>query len=221
MNYERIGIEEPGEMEEHLDEDGSILDERNQHDDVEDPVTSAPEESVSNEIDGELLLEESSQVEIQSGDIEITDDDNAIPPVVQIRDLLSEFEMKVPVWGLTVFTVDGYILAHRLFYDSMPENIEMVVSSMSAGLITISEDFIRLVNASCMFRQVLVDADDENGHVQFSVLLKHVAENVMLTVIFPSSVQLGLLTFEVENLAKAINEIVGLWDVKLHEDTVT
>ena len=95
--------------------------------------------------------------------------------------------MRVPVWGLTVFTVDGYILAHRLFYDGMPENLEMIVSSMSAGLITISQDFIRLVASNSQFRQVLVDADDEAGDVSFSVLLKQIAENVMLTCIFPNT----------------------------------
>ncbi len=35
----------------------------------------------------------------------------AIPPIEAIKKVLSDFEMKVPVWGLTIFTVDGYILA--------------------------------------------------------------------------------------------------------------
>ncbi|MHA2236411.1 MAG: hypothetical protein ACXABH_13845, partial [Candidatus Thorarchaeota archaeon] len=60
-------------------------------------------------------------------------DEISIPPIEDIKKVLSDFEMKVPVWGLTIFTVDGYILAHRLFYDKMPENIELAVSSMSAG----------------------------------------------------------------------------------------
>ena len=83
-----------------------------------------------------------------------------IPPIKNIRNKLTEFESRVPVWGLTVFTVDGYILAHRLFYNKMPENVEMAVSSMSAGLITISEDFIRLVDPEKKFRQVMVEADE-------------------------------------------------------------
>ncbi len=144
----------------------------------------------------------------------------AIPPIEAIKKVLSDFEMKVPVWGLTIFTVDGYILAHRLFYDQMPENIELAVSSMSAGLITISENFIRMVDTQKSFRQVLVDAEDE-GSITFSILLKIVAENVLLACIFPSRVQLGLVTFEIENLTRQIIEIVNLWDVKLHEETVT
>ncbi|MHA1948352.1 MAG: roadblock/LC7 domain-containing protein [Candidatus Thorarchaeota archaeon] len=148
-------------------------------------------------------------------------DEISIPPIEDIKKVLSDFEMKVPVWGLTIFTVDGYILAHRLFYDKMPENIELAVSSMSAGLITISEDFIRMVDAQKSFRQVLVDAEDENASITFSILLKIIAENVLLACIFPSRVQLGLVTFEIENLSNKIIEIVNLWDVKLHEETVT
>jgi predicted regulator of Ras-like GTPase activity (Roadblock/LC7/MglB family) len=143
-----------------------------------------------------------------------------IPPIKNIRKKLTEFESRVPVWGLTVFTVDGYILAHRLFYNKMPENVEMAVSSMSAGLITISEDFIRLVDPEKTFRQVMVEAS-EAGAVKFSILLKHIADNVMLACIFPSETQLGLVSFEIENLCREITEIVNNWDVKLHEETVT
>ena len=144
-----------------------------------------------------------------------------IPPIDNIRKLLFDFEHRVPVWGLTVFTVDGYILAHRLFYDGMPKNIEMAVSSMSAGLITISEDFIRMVNQSSIFNQVLVDAEGPESTSVFSILLKHIADNVMLACIFPSDVQLGLVSFEIQNLSQDIVEIVNNWDVKLHSDTVT
>lgn len=144
-----------------------------------------------------------------------------IPPIQEIRTALNEFEQRVPVWGLTVFTVDGYILAHRLFYEEMPENLELAVSSMSAGLITISEDFIRLVDATKKFRQVLIDAESDHDSMTFSILLSNVAENVMLACIFPTSVQLGLVTFELENLRSTISEIVNRWEVKLHDETVT
>ncbi len=152
----------------------------------------------------------------------MSEEGNDIPPVKQIRAKLSDFEMRVPVWGLTVFTIDGYIIAHRLFYNGIPEDIGMAISSMSAGLITIAENFIRVVASQNLFRQVLVDSIDEvGGGVSFSILLKNVAENVLLACIFPSTTQLGLVTFEVENLSNEISEIVGQWDIKLHEDTVT
>ncbi|MFW9847642.1 MAG: roadblock/LC7 domain-containing protein [Candidatus Thorarchaeota archaeon] len=144
-----------------------------------------------------------------------------IPPVAQIRNLLKDFETKVPVWGLIVFTVDGYVLAHQPCKDDMPENLELAFSSMSVGLITISEDFIRLVDSAKLFRQILVDAEDENKEPAFSIFLRHVAENVMLACIFPSKVRIGLLAFELEILGNQIDEIVNLWDIKLHNNTVT
>ena len=147
--------------------------------------------------------------------------DEGIMPIVKIRKRLTEFEMRVPVWGLTVFTIDGYIIAHRLFYETMPENIEMAISSMSAGLITISEDFIRMVDVEKGFKQVLVDSLSQNESPSFSILLRHIADNVMLTCIFPQKLQLGLVSFEIENLSNEILEIVNEWDVKLHSDTVT
>ncbi len=144
-----------------------------------------------------------------------------IAPVRMIRERLVQFELQVPVWGLIVFTVDGYIIAHKLFCEGMPTNVEMAVSSLSAGLITISEDFVRVVDQTKMLGQVIVDSEDSAGEHAFSILLKHIAENVMLACIFPSSTQLGLLTFEVENLSRYILEIVNEWDVKLHSQTMT
>ncbi len=164
-------------------------------------------------------IEETNE-ESMGGDVAETEDD-VVPPVKEIRDQLSSFEMKVPVWGLTVFTVDGYIIAHKLFYDAMPAEIEIAVSSMSAGLITISEDFIRIVDSGNKFRQVLVDSEDTVGTVSFSILLRTIAENVLLACIFPNSTKLGLVTFEIENLSNSIVDIVNRWDVKLHADTVT
>lgn len=179
----------------------------------EQPITHEENPSLS-DMGAETLVAENTKADEELDMLEI-------PPVKQIRDLLAKFEMRVPVWGLTVFTLDGYILAHRLFYDGMPDNIEFAVSSMSAGLITISQDFLHLVSSNSLFRQVLIDADDEAGAVSFSIVLKSVAENVLLTCIFPSNIKLGLVSFEIENLSKDMNEIIGLWDVKLHEETVT
>jgi hypothetical protein len=43
----------------------------------------------------------------------------------------------------------------------------------------------------------------------------------MLTCIFPNTSKLGLVTFEIENLSADINEVVELWDIKLHARTMT
>ncbi|MBD3405645.1 MAG: hypothetical protein GF411_05885 [Candidatus Lokiarchaeota archaeon] len=147
--------------------------------------------------------------------------DITIPPVAKIENLLAGFEERVPVWGITVFTVDGYIIAHRLFYNKMPPDIEMAVSSLSASLITIAENFIGFIDPEKVFRQITFDAMDDAGGIAFTILLKQVADNVLLTCIFPSSVQLGLVVFELETLSDSIVETVNEWEVKLHEETMT
>ncbi len=151
----------------------------------------------------------------------MSDDQIGIPPVNMIKNELAEFESRVPAWGLTVFTIDGYIIAHSSSSQKIPEGIEYAVSSLSAGLITISEDFIRMVDSEKMFREVLVDSIDLGGDFAFSILLRTIADNVMLACIFPRTTPLGLITFEIDNLTDKIREIVGEWDVKLHSETLT
>ncbi|MFX0093021.1 MAG: roadblock/LC7 domain-containing protein [Candidatus Hodarchaeota archaeon] len=135
--------------------------------------------------------------------------------------LLVELEFKVPLWGVTLFTVDGYVLAHKLFYRKMPDEIEMIVSSMSASLISIAEDFIKFVDSKSVFRQTIIDADNEKASLKFSILLKRLANNVLLTCIFPVSSQLGLIFYEIDILGEQVNRYLSQWDAKVHFETAT
>ncbi len=182
--------------------------------DLEEEEAEAPPEKETD------LEEEEAEIPPEK-ETDLEEEEAEIPPVREIREQLSKFEMKVPVWGLTVFTVDGYIIAHKLFYDAMPDQLGMAISSLSAGLITISENFISMVDSEKLFRQVLVDSESSDGAVSFSILLKTITENVLIACIFPSTTQLGLVTFEIENLSSDILDIVNRWDIKLVEDTVT
>ncbi|MHA1781413.1 MAG: roadblock/LC7 domain-containing protein [Candidatus Thorarchaeota archaeon] len=150
----------------------------------------------------------------------MSNDQNPIPPVQKIQDRLIDFSSRVSVWGVMVFTIDGYVIAHHSS-GQIPEGIEMAISSMSAGLITIAEDFIRMIDAAKVFKDVLVDSVDDSGGPSFSVLLGNIADNVLIACIFPRTTQLGLLTFEIENLRKEIREVISEWDVKLHSETLT
>ncbi len=144
-----------------------------------------------------------------------------VGPMADISRRLAEFVSRVPVWSVTAFTVDGYVVGHRVTSDKIPDTIEMVVSSMSAGLITIAEDFIRLVDRTKIFRQILVDSQSTQGGESFSIILKHAAQNLLLTCIFPHTVPLGLVTFEVDVLCQELAEVVAGWDTKLHAESLT
>lgn len=142
-------------------------------------------------------------------------------PNAEIKQALSDFITRVPVWALTTFTIDGYVIAYKMASDKIPNELEFVISSLSSGLITISEDFIRFIDDSKIFKQILVDSESRDGEVSFSIILKHIADNVLLSCIFPHTTQLGLLIFELDNLQRMIKEIVSKWDVKLHRETMT
>ncbi len=139
----------------------------------------------------------------------------------QIQQLFQEFFCRVPVWSLTTFTVDGYVIAHRTTTEKISPDIEFVISSMSTGLITIAEDFIVFVDNLKKFKQILIDATSLDATDQFSIILLHVAQNVLLACIFPQTTQLGLLSYELDNLQKRIREIVSNLDLKLHKETMT
>jgi predicted regulator of Ras-like GTPase activity (Roadblock/LC7/MglB family) len=148
-------------------------------------------------------------------------EDMTLGPDNEIKKAIAEFSSKVPIWSVTAYTLDGYIIGHKMSFEGIPEGIEQVISSMSSGLITIAEDFIRLIDGAKQFGQLLVDAKDDTGNVTFSIILRHAAENVLLTCIFPHHTPLGLVTFEIEALCQDISEIVGNWSIKVHEDTLT
>jgi len=148
-------------------------------------------------------------------------DDSIIPPLKLIKEEVANFTQRVPVWAITLFTVDGYVLEHKSMTDRMPPESELILSSMSAGLITIAEDMIRMVNHEKLFSQITVDTNEVSTEENFSIILRQLAENVLLACVFPISLHLGLVTFEIQNLSSSIKEIVSHWDVKLHEETMT
>ncbi|MEM2142209.1 MAG: hypothetical protein QXS20_09085 [Candidatus Thorarchaeota archaeon] len=151
----------------------------------------------------------------------MNDTGEIVGPGAIVTRLLGEFAARVPVWSVTAFTVDGYVVGNKLSEDRIPETVAPVISSMSAGLITIAEDFIRLVDGAKVFGQILVDSRDAQGGLAFSIILRHVAQNLLLSCIFPHSTPLGLVTFEIETLCQELSEAVRGWDTKLHEQSLT
>ena len=217
-DLEEEEVEAPPEKETDLEEEEAEAPPEKETD-LEEEEAEVPPEKETDLEEEEAEAPPEKETDLEEADVE--EEEVEIPPVREIREQLSKFEMKVPVWGLTVFTVDGYIIAHKLFYDAMPDQLGMAISSLSAGLITISENFISMVDSEKLFRQVLVDSESSDGAVSFSILLKTITENVLIACIFPSTTQLGLVTFEIENLSSDILDIVNRWDIKLVEDTVT
>ncbi len=148
-------------------------------------------------------------------------EDFVIPPLKMIKDEVASFVQRVPIWTITLFTVDGYVLEHKSNNTNMPQESELIISSMSAGLITIAEDMIRMVDHSKLFSQVVVDSENLSNAENFSILLRQLADNILLACVFPNSTHLGLISFEIQELTNRIRDIVSHWDVKLHEETMT
>ncbi|MFW9920893.1 MAG: roadblock/LC7 domain-containing protein [Candidatus Thorarchaeota archaeon] len=148
-------------------------------------------------------------------------DEFVIPPLKMIKSEVANFVQHIPIWTITLFTVDGYVLEHRSNNMNLPQEIELIISSMSAGLITIAEDMIRMVDHSKLFSQVIVDSENVSDNENFSILLRQIADNILLACVFPNSTHLGLITFEIQELTNRIRDIVSQWDIKLHEETMT
>jgi predicted regulator of Ras-like GTPase activity (Roadblock/LC7/MglB family) len=149
------------------------------------------------------------------------ENDTAIQPMKLIQGQVEDFLHRIPVWSVSLFTIDGYVLNHRSMSDRIPPESDMVLSTMSAGLISIAEDMIRMVDHGMLFSQIVIDAEGQYNNECFSIILKHLAENVLLACVFPNSIHLGLVTFEIQNLSIMIGDIVREWDVKLHSETMT
>ncbi len=41
-------------------------------------------------------------------------------PMAEIARRLADFAQRLQIWSVTAFTIDGYVVGHRVSYDNMP-----------------------------------------------------------------------------------------------------
>ena len=127
----------------------------------------------------------------------------------EIRDnletILDNLITNTGIISSSLITEDGLVIATNSEQDDKDEEININFAAISASILSMAERGIEIINTNKILEQIKIDAGlDENVDADFTILITRVISNILIQVIFPKSVNIGLIQFEINKMVKEI-----------------
>lgn len=121
-----------------------------------------------------------------------------------IVDHLEGFRKRTGILCSTLFNDDGLVIAIEQEKNEDPGYYESI-GALSAGIVSLAENGIKSIYEDKMIKQISVRAGNHKENDGFTILLESVMEDVILSVIFPLSLNLGVVLFELKKVVGALH----------------
>jgi len=124
----------------------------------------------------------------------------------EIRKILKEFRKRTNIMCSSLFTPDGFVITidqgplkeDEDYYDSVCAICSSIVSLASQGISTLRDD----VN----IKHISIIAGDKTEIDGFEIILENISEDILLGVMFTSSLNLGVVLFELNNTIQKLSK---------------
>ena len=124
----------------------------------------------------------------------------------EIQKILKEFRERTNIMCSSLFTSDGFVITIEQaplkededYHDSVCAICSTIVALASQGICTLRDD----VN----IKNVSIIAGDQTDSDGFEIILENVFEDVLLGVMFMSSLNLGVVLFELNNTIQKLSK---------------
>ena len=124
----------------------------------------------------------------------------------EIQKILKEFRERTNIMCSSLFTSDGFVITidqapfkeDEDYYDSMCAICSSIVSLASQGISTLRDD----VN----IKHISIKAADKTEIDGFEIILENISEDILLGVMFMSSLNLGVVLFELNNTIQKLSK---------------
>ena len=123
---------------------------------------------------------------------------------------LNEFIINTKVSKAQLITEDGLVIASNTNKEGdVDEETSSNFAAISASILSMAERGIEIINTNKILEQIKIDAGlDENNDADFSILITRITKNVLLQVIYPKTVNIGLIAFETNKIVNIIKKII-------------
>ncbi len=124
----------------------------------------------------------------------------------EIQKILKEFRERTNVMCSSLFTSDGFVITidqappreDEDYFDSLCAICSSIVSLASQGISTLRDD----VN----IKHISIKAADKTEIDGFEIILENISEDILLGVTFMSSLNLGVVLFELNNTIQKLSK---------------
>ena len=128
----------------------------------------------------------------------------------EIQDILRKFRVKTQVLCSGLFTEDGFLITVEQAGLNENDDYQESMGAICANIIALAAQGIEIIHSDKNVKQISIKTD-ENRNEGFEIILEFVTNDVMLSVMFSSSLNLGVLLFElnkmIQKLKKYFSEI--------------
>ncbi|MFX0019546.1 MAG: roadblock/LC7 domain-containing protein [Promethearchaeota archaeon] len=123
--------------------------------------------------------------------------------------LLDEFVINTNVSNSSLITEDGLVIISNSNQKDQDEEISSNFAAISASILSMAERGIEIINNNKILEQITIDAGlDQNFEKDFTILITRVISNVLLLIIFPKTINIGLIHFETNKIIKNIKNVI-------------
>ena len=121
----------------------------------------------------------------------------------EIQDILRKFRVKTQVLCSGLFTEDGFLITVEQAGPNENDDCHESMGAICANIIALAAQGIEIIYSDKNVKQISIKTD-ENGNEGFEIILESVTNDVMLSVMFSSSLNLGVVLFELNKMIQKL-----------------
>ncbi len=116
----------------------------------------------------------------------------------EIKKILENFRKRTDILCSILFTEDGFIIALDQAYNSEDSEYHQSLGALCAGVASLAGNTIETIYNNRKIKQISVQAGHQLEHDGFHILIESVSNDVLLSIIFPISLNFGVILFELK-----------------------
>jgi len=116
----------------------------------------------------------------------------------EIKKILEDFRKRTDIICSILFTEDGFIIALDQAYISEDSEYHQSLGALCAGIVSLAGNGVEIVYENNKIKQISVQAGHQIEHDGFHILIESVSNDVLLSIIFPISLNFGVILFELK-----------------------
>jgi len=133
----------------------------------------------------------------------------------KIRTILKSFRERAEISYTSIFNEDGLIIAVEqasLHYD---EDFDQSLGAISASILAFAQNGISMLNDLQNVKSLIIQAGNQIEDESFTIIIESIGQEVSLMSIFPSSKNVSLILFELNQITQ---KLLGIFDTEEHRE---
>ena len=124
----------------------------------------------------------------------------------EIEKILEDFRKRTDILCSILLTEDGFIIAFDQAYINEDSEYHQSLGALCAGVASLAGNTVETIYDNRKIKQITVQAGHQLEHDGFHILIELVSNDVLLSIIFPISLNFGVILFELKQVISKLQK---------------